>query len=71
MDTTQSNKCHVLHKVLVCRDESDIDGRELACEIRNLPSFPSDNITAMELLSFIQEKELEELHPNLWTALTG
>ncbi|KAK0151933.1 hypothetical protein N1851_006703 [Merluccius polli] len=33
---TLSNKCDELCKILTCRDESDIDGKELDYEIRNL-----------------------------------
>lgn len=56
-------------KILTWGDESDIDGKELAYEIGTLPTLPSDNMTAMELLSSIQEKQLEDLHTNFWTAL--
>lgn len=59
-NSTFSSKCDKPCKILTCGDESDIDEKELAYEIRNLPILPSDNMISMELLSFIQEKQLEE-----------
>ena len=48
---------------------SDLDGRQLAHELKNLPDLPSKTITQLELLVFIHEKDLTEIYPNLWTAL--
>lgn len=49
--------------------ESDIDGKELALEIRSLSDLPSVNMTALDLLKYIHEKEIKELYPNIWIAL--
>ncbi|KAG7165066.1 putative hAT family C-terminal dimerization region-containing protein 25 [Homarus americanus] len=49
--------------------ELDIDGKELAFDMRNLPKLPSDSTTALELLKYIHEKEIKELYPNMWTAI--
>ena len=51
------------------QDHSDLDGRQLAHELRNLPDLPSKTMTQLELLAFIHEKDLSEIYPNLWTAL--
>uniref|UniRef100_A0A3Q1EGE4 TTF-type domain-containing protein n=1 Tax=Acanthochromis polyacanthus TaxID=80966 RepID=A0A3Q1EGE4_9TELE len=47
-------------------EEADIDGRELASEIRNLPQLPTNRMSAFELLDLFHKKELTELYPNLW-----
>ena len=36
--------------------QSDVDGKELAQELKNLPELPTTNMTALELLTFIHEK---------------
>jgi hypothetical protein len=46
-----------------------LDGRKLAQELKNLPDFPSKTMTLLELLVFIDERELSEMYPNLWTPL--
>ncbi|KAL7379366.1 hypothetical protein ABVT39_026656 [Epinephelus coioides] len=62
-------QCMELEKTLTFKQECDISGVDLAEEIKNLPDLPSGNMTAFELLSFLCEKSLEELYPNLWIAL--
>ncbi|KAG0724329.1 Zinc finger MYM-type protein 1 [Chionoecetes opilio] len=64
-----SNQCDEFCSTLSTEDEKDIDGKELALEISNLPSLPSDDMTALQLLSYIHKKQLKELYPNLWIAL--
>lgn len=49
--------------------EGDIGGKEAAVEVKNLPSLPSDGMTALERLTFIHNKHLEQLYPDLWVAL--
>ncbi|XP_076049631.1 uncharacterized protein LOC143030365 [Oratosquilla oratoria] len=66
-DQALSNQCD-LPMTLSNRNVSDIDGKDMAVEVENLPSLPSDDITALELLIFIHKKHLEELY-NLWVAL--
>ena len=63
-----SNQCDKICSTLSTGDGGDIDGKELAA-ISTLPSLPSDDMTALELLSFIHKKHLKELYPNLWIAL--
>lgn len=36
--------------------------------MQNLPKFPS-NLTNMQLLTFLHEKKLTEIYPNMWVAL--
>lgn len=62
-------QCMELEKTLTFNQDCDISGVDLANEIKNLPVLPSANMTAFELLSFLCEKNLEELYPNLWIAL--
>ena len=41
---------------------------QMAQEIMNLPELPTQT-TALEMLSFLHESNLQELYPNLWIAL--
>ncbi|XP_076046741.1 zinc finger MYM-type protein 1-like [Oratosquilla oratoria] len=68
-DQSLNNRCDKLCKTLTSGNESDIAGKELAMEVKHLPSLPSDEMTALELLTFIHKKHFEELYPNLWVAL--
>lgn len=43
----------------------------MAQELKNFPELPSKKMTALELLTFIHEKQLIEIYPNLWVALRG
>ncbi|XP_019217041.1 uncharacterized protein LOC106097293 [Oreochromis niloticus] len=49
--------------------QPDINGTELAMEMQNFPPLPSKNMTNMELLTFLHEKKLAEIYPNMWVAL--
>ena len=62
-------QCMQLEKTLTFNQDCDISGVDLANEIKTLPDLPSGNMTALELLSFLCEKNLEEIYPNLWIAL--
>ncbi|KAL4008559.1 hypothetical protein ACER0C_002411 [Sarotherodon galilaeus] len=42
---------------------------KLAMEMQNFPPLPSKNMTNMELLTFLHEKKLAEIYPNMWVAL--
>ena len=55
-DQALSNQCDNLCMTLSTENEGDIDGKELAVEVENLPSLPSDDMTALELLTFIHKK---------------
>ncbi|XP_066947130.1 uncharacterized protein [Macrobrachium rosenbergii] len=68
-DQALSNHCETLCMTLSTGNKSDIDGKELAVEVKNLPRLHSDDMTALELLTFVHKKHLEELYPNLWVAL--
>jgi hypothetical protein len=61
-----TEQCEALSMTLHCKEHSDLDGRELAQERKNLPS---KIMTLLELLIFLHEMELSEMYPNLWTAL--
>lgn len=63
------NQCDNLCRTLSSGDESDIDGKEMAVEVKNLPSLPCDDMTALKLLTIIHKKHLEELYLHLWVAL--
>lgn len=45
-------------------EHSDLVGRELAQELKNLPDFPLKTMTLFELLIFIHERELSEMYPH-------
>ena len=64
-----TEKCEALSSMLHYEGHSDLDGRQLAHELKNLPDLPSKTITQLELLVFIHEKDLTEIYSNLWTAL--
>ena len=47
------------------KEHSDLDGRELAQDLKNLPELPLKTMILLELLIFIHERELSEMYPNL------
>ena len=59
------NQCYKLYSTLITGDGGYFDGKELAAEISKLPSLHSDDMNALEHLSFIKNKNLKELYPNL------
>jgi len=65
---TVKKHCEDIEKVLSKEGDSDISELEMAEEILNLPPEPSKN-TALELLKFLHQKQLQEIFPNLWIAL--
>ncbi|KAK0148316.1 Zinc finger MYM-type protein 1 [Merluccius polli] len=68
-DKELQEECETLQTTLHYKGHSDVDGRELVQELKNFPDLPSKSMTLLELLTFIHEKELAEIYPNLWTAL--
>ncbi|KAI2646977.1 Zinc finger MYM-type protein 1 [Labeo rohita] len=62
-------KCQTLSTALTHDSQPDIDGTELAKEMKNFPPLPSNNMTNMELLTFLHEKKLTEIYPNMRVAL--
>ncbi|GAA6083151.1 zinc finger MYM-type protein 1-like [Tachysurus ichikawai] len=61
--------CKTLSTALSHNGQPDIDCRELVLEIQNFPHLPSKNMTNIELLTFLHEKKLMEIYPNMWVAL--
>jgi len=61
--------CQTLSTALSHDGQPDIDGRELVSEMLNFPHLPSKNMTNIELLTFLHEKKLMEIFPNMWVAL--
>ena len=55
-----SNHCNALYSTLSTGDENEIDEKEQALEISNLPSLPSGDMTPLELLSFREAPEAAE-----------
>jgi hypothetical protein len=45
------------------KEHSDLDGRELAQEQKNLPDLLSKTMILLELLIFIHKRELPEMYP--------
>ncbi|XP_068115177.1 uncharacterized protein [Hyperolius riggenbachi] len=64
-----NEQCTTLSHFLSYNGQSDLDGTKLAEEMQTFPDFPKDGMTPLELLSFLQEKQLNETHPNMWIAL--
>ncbi|CAI5658458.1 unnamed protein product [Oreochromis niloticus] len=62
-------QCQTLSTTLTHDSQPDINGTELAMEMQNFPPLPSKNMTNMELLTFLHEKKLAEIYPNMWVAL--
>ncbi|XP_055771271.1 uncharacterized protein LOC129847549 [Salvelinus fontinalis] len=60
-----TEQCEALSVTLHYKKHSDLDGRELAQELKNLPDLPSKTMTLLELLILIHERKLSELYPHL------
>ena len=54
---------------MTCGEEADVDWRELAMEMQSLPELPKEDMTTLEMLTFLNDNELCEIYPNLWIAL--
>lgn len=68
---TMKKHCEDIEKALSKEGHADICEMEilfLGTFDGNLPLLPSKN-TAMELLKFLHQKQLQEIYPNLWIAL--
>ncbi|XP_042216759.1 uncharacterized protein LOC121862522 [Homarus americanus] len=61
--------CQTLSNTLTHEGHSDIVGREMAMELQSVPDLPSKRMTTMDFLTFLHEKKLTEVFPNLWVAL--
>ncbi|XP_034056012.1 uncharacterized protein LOC117535596 [Gymnodraco acuticeps] len=64
-----TKQCETLSNTLSWGGQSDLDKRELALEMQNFPALPKANMTTLELLTFLQEKKMNEVYPNMWVAL--
>ncbi|XP_034092482.1 uncharacterized protein LOC117559868 [Gymnodraco acuticeps] len=64
-----TKQCQTLSNTLSSGGQSDIDGKELALELMNFPTLPSPTMTTLELLVFLERKNLREVYPNMWVAL--
>ncbi len=61
--------CQTLSTALTHDSQPDIDGTEIAKEMYNFLPLPSKPITNMDLLTFLHERKLTEIYPNMWVAL--
>ena len=62
-------QCETLSNTLSCNGQSDLDWEELTQELQSFPDMEKGKKTTFELLSFLQEKKLKEVYPNMWVAL--
>ncbi len=46
-----------------------LDSRELVKEIKNFPHLPLKTMSLLERITFMHDKDLSEIYPNVWTAL--
>ena len=60
--------CLDVEKALIDKGKADVDGLEMMQEMINLPQLPS-KMTAMEMLTFLHDSNLQEVYPNLWITL--
>ncbi|KAK3858092.1 hypothetical protein Pcinc_035689 [Petrolisthes cinctipes] len=58
-----------LTKTLTFGDKSDLVMKELIVKMQSFPTWPKRKMTTIELLVFLEEKNLEEVYPNMWIAL--
>ncbi len=68
-DEELAEQCNALGTTLHFEGHSDLDSRELVQEIKNFPHLPSKPRRLLELITFMQDKDLSEIYPNFWTAL--
>ena len=61
-------QCRTLEKTLTNDGHRDVNGYELAFELQQFPDTPK-SMTSLELLTFLHEKRLQEVYPNMWVAL--
>ncbi|XP_077052859.1 zinc finger MYM-type protein 1-like [Siphateles boraxobius] len=68
-DVELTDQCEALGTTLHFKGHSDLDSRELVQEIKNFPDLPSKTMSLLELITFMDDKDLSEIYPNFWTAL--
>ena len=64
-----TESCKALSTTLHFQGHFDLDSAELVQEMKNFPDLPSKTMSLLELMTFMDEKDLSEIYPNLWTAL--
>lgn len=65
-----AEQCEALGTTLHFEGHSDLDSGELVKEIKNFPDLPSTNMSLLDVITFMHDKDLSEIYPNFWTALT-
>ncbi|XP_046601381.1 uncharacterized protein LOC124295433 [Neodiprion lecontei] len=61
--------CANLQQKLSVGSNSDIDGGALCDELISLqPFLPDENISCINVLNFIRQRNIQELYPNVWIA---
>lgn len=68
-DVELTDQCEALATTLHFKGHSDLDSKELVQEIKNFPDLPSKTMSLLELITFMDDKDLLEIYPNFWTAL--
>lgn len=58
-----------LCNTLTSGDQADLNYDELIVEMQSFPQWPKQNMTTLDLLVFLEEKDLIEVYPNMWVAL--
>lgn len=58
-----------LCNTLTSGSQCDLNNGELILEMQYFPPMAKQNMTTLELLVFLEEKNLKEIYPNLWIAL--
>jgi len=58
-----------LANILTCGAKSDFAVEELIVEMQSFPNLPKRKMTTLELLVFLEEKNLNEVYPTMWIAL--
>lgn len=68
-DEELAEQCEELGTTLHFEGHSDLDSGELVKEIKNFPDLPSTNMSLLDTITFMHDKDLSEIYPNFWTAL--
>ena len=63
-----SKHCQTLSPALTHDRQADVDGTEPAMEMYNFQPLPSKNTANMILLTFLYERKLTEMYPNMWVS---
>lgn len=58
-----------LCRTLTFGDQADLNDEELIVEIKYFPPWPKPKMAMLELLVFLEEKDLKDVFKNMWVAL--